>query len=177
MNVCNKYVPGQVWICSGEDDQSKWKEGVIAKTRPVVIINVNAPGKNLVVIPMTSSERSASTSRNHYFRIGKYNSWAILNSPKTVSFEDMLEYKYTLDKTVFEKILEGMKSVLILTNEELYEVPKQNQSKKHHQKNESSDRKRLITSLKREYTQKPMRVLMEKYGMSKAEIYQIVSAV
>ena len=84
---------GQVWCVNDEDDSSNWKVGVIAKTRPMLVIAVH--GNSCNCVPITSSSKSKEYNKIYHELPNK--DVLLITQIKTVSKVDFKYYMYSID--------------------------------------------------------------------------------
>lgn len=166
---------GQVWCVNDEDDSSNWKVGVIAKTRPMLVIAVH--GNSCNCVPITSSSKSKEYNKIYHELPNK--DVLLITQIKTVSKVDFKYYMYSIDTkeqldinleiaSMFINPQSNWKKPISKKQEFL-----QQEKAKQEGSNISSKIKKMI---KRDFSEMPMISLLRKYhdfNVSKQDIYLI----
>lgn len=102
-----KYFKGQVWIVNFKD--LEFENGVIAKTRPCLILSnniINSNNNGIIVLPITSSTANDNDIRNSYKFINMNNryNWVLPEQIKTVAVNRFENYIYSLSDDMMRDV-------------------------------------------------------------------------
>ena len=183
----SKYLPGQVWYVEGENDPSKWKHGVLEKTRPWLIVNITTKG-SAICIPITSSDHDMRNNPTAvvpiHFR--DETNWFVLNQSKTIPFELFSKYMYTIDAELFKTVVTSYSNMLmggIPTYAEPVAIPSKPIVEKkvntitvvERPSTDPQGHPMVAASIKKDFNNMPMHQLIKKYGLPKYKICQIAN--
>lgn len=169
---------GQVWYVSDEDNSSNWKVGVIAKTRPMLVIAVH--GNSCNCVPITSSSKSKEYNKLYHELPNK--DVLLITQIKTVSKQDFKYYMYSISSQEVIDINLEIASMFInpssnwkkgVSKKQEY-LQQQDQSKSLYKTSFPKSIKRMII---RDYPEMPMMSLLKKYkdyNLSKRDVYHIM---
>lgn len=121
--MIRKYARGQVWWVR---DNTNYKNGVIGKTRPYVIVSNdhnNLVSKSLTMCAITTKNSSEEMGILGTYPIpnDSHYSSILVNQIKTISKDDLGSYIGVLDNKCMKDISEMIKELLCLTPESLEE--------------------------------------------------------
>lgn len=167
---------GQVWCVNDEDDSNNWKVGVIAKTRPMLVIAVH--GNSCNCVPITSSSKSKEYNKIYHELPNK--DVLLITQIKTVSKVDFKYYMYSIDaKEQLDINLEI--ASMFMNPQSNWKKPiskKQEylQQERQSQQDYSSISSKVKKMIKRDFSEMPMPSLLRKYhdfNITKQDVYLI----
>jgi hypothetical protein len=178
---------GQIWVIKDDDDQSNWKRGNKAKTRPMLILNKF--GHNIQCVPITSSDNAY---KYDYAMKGKFG-YYVLNQLKSKSDEEALYIKGNVPLGELTNVRKVIAEIIANPNynyehaatasERASYVTAKPLSNKNTDLGKSVCRaakklpNHVLHQLVSEYNQFPMKELVmryRKYGIRKEDIYNIM---
>lgn len=171
---------GQVWCVNDEDDASNWKVGVIAKTRPMLVIAVH--GNSCNCVPITSSSKSKEYNKIYHELPNK--DVLLITQIKTVSKVDFKYYMYSIDSKEQLDINLEIASMFMnpASNWKKAVSKKQEYLQEHAIRPRSPTDKRIPNKVRqmiiRDYSEMPMTQLLKKYhgyDLSKQDVYLIMT--
>ena len=174
----NIYI-GQVWMVRGENRPEEWKKGVIAKTRPMLVVGVHGASANC--IPITSSEESKDY--NKIYHVLPNDDIVLLTQIKTVSKDDFIRFLYNISDK--DQSIINSKIVEMFTSPDTsnWQTPVSKKSKylsSFNNKAVYAYQKLPVyirNSIIRDHTEMSMKSLLYKYRaycISKTDVYQIL---
>lgn len=178
----NSIYIGQVWMVKGENNPDEWKKGVIAKTRPMLVVGVHGASTNC--IPITSSEESKEY--NKIYHVLPNNDIALLTQIKTISKEDFIRFLYNVSDKDLNIVNTKLVEMFTSPDETSWKIPV---SKKYKFFNTSLTNKEgsfkfqllpdyVQRNIIRDHTEMSMKNLLFKYRfycVSKADVYQLLT--
>ena len=174
----NIYI-GQVWVIKGENRPEEWKKGVIAKTRPMLVVGVHGASTNC--IPITSSEDSKEY--NKIFHTLPNKDIVLVTQIKTVSKDDFIKFLYNVSDTDMAIINNKLVEMFTSPDTSNWQIPvsKKNKFLTPVLGKGLYQYQRLPVSIKndiiRDHTEMSMKSLLHKYRaycISKTDVYQIL---
>lgn len=183
-----KYLAGQVWFVRGDDEKQHWEPGVIAKSRPWVIISVNKKEGSAVCVPVTSSVNAYDKNRDALYplKLSSEENYIILNQIKTIGFKNFTNYLYTLNEKYFERLVDNFGKALhlrvlgckidIRNTEEPVRVVNRKKNNVVRLKvgtDPSHASQEIVQRIRQDFNKMPMAALSQKYGLSRKELYRL----
>ena len=166
---------GQVWMIRQEDNPEKWKKGLIAKTRPMLVVGVHGTSTNC--IPITSSE--GSKDYNKVYHQLQNNDILLISQIRTISIDDHIQYMFNVTNDELRCVMEKLIDMFSLPARYNWYRPI---TRKHVINNNSPTPiidlpKSVKTYILKNYTDYPMSELIrhfKSYSITKHQVYQII---